>query len=634
MKDFLPLSRTEMALRGWTELDFLLVTGDSYVDHPSFGAAVIGRILEAAGFKVGILAQPDWREAAAFTVLGRPRLAALVTAGNLDSMVSNYTAAKKHRRTDVYAPGGLGGRRPDRAIIVYANRLREVFRDLPLIIGGVEASLRRLAHYDYWEDTVRRSLLVDARADLVVYGMGELQIKAIAARLHNGEVPDRMRDIPGTAFLTGVGEGQENWLHLPSFEEVSTDKTKYNEAYRLLSLEQNPFSGRILAQPHGNRLVVVNPPARPLSVPEMDEIYGLPYQRTYHPAYTAAGGVPALQEVEFSITSHRGCFGSCSFCAIHFHQGCIIQHRSRESIITEAKALTRQKNFKGIIHDIGGPTANFCRPACAGQSRRGGCRDRQCLYPEPCPSLKVDHAQFLDTLRAVRSLPGVRQVFVRSGLRYDYLMADRSDKFLEELCRYHVSGQLKVAPEHVSSRVTNLMRKPGRKVFEAFAAKYRQVNNRLGKKQYLVPYLISGHPGSGLREAVEMAEFVRDLGYNPEQVQDFTPTPGSLSTCIYFTGVNPLTDEKVWVPRSDRERALQRALLQYRDPKNYPLVHEALVQAGRTDLIGFGPRCLIRPNPPGKGVKQEKNPLVKENKLSKNLPGQVKLKNKGRKRKG
>lgn len=592
-KAYLPMTKEEMADRGWYYVDFLLVTGDAYVDHPGFGAAIIGRLLEGMGYRVGILAQPDWRRNEAFLQLGKPRYACLVTAGNLDSMVNHYTANKKKRRRDDYAPGGKTGRRPDRATVVYANRLREAMPGVPVIIGGIEASLRRFAHYDYWDNAVRRSILVDAQADLLVYGMGERQVEAIAGRLAGKKgVPG---DIPGTVYLTGDISGLQDYMLLPSFEEVAENREKYADAFKVQYEEQNPFTGKALVQPHGNLYLVQNPPARPLTMAEMDRVYALPFMRTYHPAYEKYGGVPAIKEVEFSITGQRGCFGGCAFCALHFHQGTVVQGRSPESVIAEAEQLTRMPGFKGYIHDIGGPTANFRRAACRKQGEKGQCRGKHCLHPEPCRNLDIDHSETLHILRRVRQIPGVKKVFLRSGLRYDYLLAEKNPRVLKELCEHHISGQLKVAPEHVANKVTALMRKPPRETFDRFRKLYTDLNRQLGKNQYLVPYFITGHPGSGLREAVELAEYVRDMGYNPEQVQDFIPTPGSLATCMYCTGLDPLTGKKVYVPRSIEERAMQRALLQYRNPANHALVRKALKKAGREDLIGFGKKCLVRP---------------------------------------
>ncbi len=593
---FLPVSRKDMEERGWKELDFLVVSGDAYVDHPSFGHAIIARVLEREGYRVGILAQPDYRSPEAFLALGRPRLGVLVSAGNLDSMLNAFTAAKKRRHTDSYSPGNRAGRRPERATIVYCNRVRQALGNVPLVIGGIEASLRRFAHYDYWDDAVRRSILVDSGADLLVFGMGELQVLEIARQLALGIRPGDIRDVAGTCWM--ASERDEVWkesVELPSFEAVLESKTAFAEAFRLFYLEQDPIRGKTLLQLHCSRWVVQNPPARPLTTEQLDSIYELPYTRSAHPDYDAEGGVPAIQEVQFSLVSHRGCFGSCSFCAITSHQGRIIQSRSKESLVEEAALLTRLPNFKGYIHDVGGPTANFRHPSCEGQLERGTCRGRECLGSKPCPKLNADHSEYLDILRAVRSVPRVKKVFVRSGIRYDYLLEGGPEPFLTELCEHHVSGQLKIAPEHVSRKVTELMGKSGKEAYLAFAEAYRRVNAKLGKEQYLVPYFMSSHPGAGLKEAVELAEFLRDTGIHPEQVQDFIPTPGTLSTCMYYTGIHPLTRERVYVARNPHEKKLQRALLQFRDPKNADLVREALERAGRTDLIGFGPRCLVRP---------------------------------------
>lgn len=592
---FLPISRQDMEQRNWDELDFLIISGDAYVDHPSFGPAIIGRLLEKHGWRVGIIAQPDWRTTADFKKLGKPRLAVLVTAGNLDSMLNKFTAAKRYRSTDNYSPGGKAGNRPERATIVYCNRIREVWKNIPLVIGGIEASLRRFAHYDYWSDSVRRSILVDSRADLLVYGMGEKQVVELAQQLSSGLAVKDITTIHGTCYTAESTEHLWDYVETPAFEAVSTDKAAFAEAFRLQYLEQDPIRGKALVQKHGELYLVQNPPAAPLTTAEMDEVYDLPYQRTYHPSYEVEGGVPAIQEVKFSLVSHRGCFGGCSFCAIVSHQGRIIQPRSSESILKEAEILTHMPDFKGYIHDIGGPTANFRAPACSQQAERGTCRGRQCLHPGPCQNLNSDHTDYLTLLRQLRSLPGVKKVFIRSGLRYDYLLAANDEAFLKELCEHHVSGQLKIAPEHISPKVTRLMGKPGKDVYLRFAEAFRRMNKTLGKEQYLVPYLMSSHPGSGLTEAIELAEFLRDVGYHPEQVQDFIPTPGSLSTCMYYAGIHPLTGEKVHVAKDLHEKRLQRALLQYRDPKNYPLVLEALTKAGRSDLIGFDAKCLIRP---------------------------------------
>lgn len=593
---FLPISKADMEKRGWDQLDFLCITGDAYVDHPSFGMAIISRVLEKMGYRIGIIAQPDWRSAKDFNRLGRPRLGVLITAGNLDSMLAHYTAAKHRRQKDLYSPGGKMGRRPDRATTVYAHRVREAFGKIPIIIGGIEASLRRFAHYDFWEDRVRRSILIDARANILIYGMGEKQIKEIAERLAAGEAIHTITDVPGTVVKSDtLDDPWPNDLEVPSYQDIVRDKIKFAEAFKVQYEEQDPFRGKRIIQMHDEGYIIQNPPAKPLLTAEMDEIYDLPYARNYHPMYDAEGGIPAIQEVKFSIVSHRGCFGGCSFCALVSHQGRIIQARSKESILQEAMLLIAMSDFKGYIHDVGGPTANFRLPACRQQQDRGTCKGKQCMYPAPCRNLKHDHTDYLDVLRAIRTLPGVKKVFVRSGLRYDYLMAGDYKEFLTELCEHHISGQLKVAPEHVSKKITNLMGKADRTVYERFMRAYRQINKQLGKEQYLVPYFMSSHPGCGLQEAVELAEFIRDMGYNPEQVQDFIPTPGSLSTCMYYTGLNPLNGEKVYIPRSLKEKTLQRALLQYRNPKNYHLVYEALQKAGRTDLIGYDAKCLIRP---------------------------------------
>lgn len=595
INQFLVTSKKDMEDRGWEQLDFLLISGDAYVDHPSFGPAIIGRLLEEQGYKVGIIAQPDWRSTADFKKLGKPRLAVLVTAGNLDSMLNKFTAAKKYRSTDSYSPGGQAGRRPDRATIVYCNRIREVWKQIPLIVGGIEASLRRFAHYDYWSDSIRRSILVDCRADLLIYGMGEKQIKEVAEQLSSGINVAHIRDIRGTCYSADNLDHLWDYIETPDFEAVSLDKYSFAQAFQTQYEEQDPIRGKTVVQRHGETYIIQNPPALPLSTEEMDEIYNLPYQRTWHPSYDKDGGVPAIQEVKFSLVSHRGCFGGCSFCAIVSHQGRIIQSRSQQSIIDEAILITKMPDFKGYIHDVGGPTANFRMPACSHQEVRGACKGRHCLAPEPCKNLSTDHSDYLQLLRTLRALPGVKKVFIRSGLRYDYLLAAKDSEFLTELCEHHVSGQLKVAPEHVAAKVTRLMGKSGKDTYVKFMNAFKRTNKALGKEQYLVPYFMSSHPGSSLKEAVELAEFLRDLGYQPEQVQDFIPTPGSLSTVMYHTGLNPLTGEKVYVAKDPHEKKLQRALMQYRNPKNYDLVFEALVKAHREDLIGFEPKCLIRP---------------------------------------
>ncbi len=593
---FLPVCREDMARRGWEFFDFLLITGDAYVDHPSFGAAIIGRLLEAEGYRVAVLAQPDWRTPASFTALGRPRLGVLIGAGNIDSMVAHYTAAKKRRHDDPYSPGRRAGLRPDRAVIVYANRAREVFGDIPIVIGGLEASLRRFAHYDYWEDRVRRSALLDAQADLLTYGMGESATLEIAARLASGTPAGEITDVRGTCFI-GAHPGQcaYPFVEVPSFEEVSASKRAYAQANMTEYLEHDAVSGRAVVQRHGERLLIVNPPALPLATPQLDRVAELPYVREPHPMYDAQGGVPAIEEVRFSITHNRGCFGACNFCSLAFHQGRTVSCRSHESVLREARLLTAHPGFKGYIHDVGGPTANFRAPACKKQLTKGACRNRQCLFPAPCKNLIADHSDYIALLRKLRKLPGVKKVFIRSGIRFDYLMCDKDKTFLRELCEHHVSGQLKVAPEHIADAVLERMGKPRNQVYAAFSDAYKKMNERLEKKQYLVPYLMSSHPGSTLKEAVALAEYLRDCGYAPEQVQDFYPTPSTISTCMYYTGLDPGTMEPVYVASNPHEKAMQRALIQYRNPKNYELVREALVLAGRTDLIGFDRKCLIRP---------------------------------------
>ncbi len=594
-----------MNSRGWDALDFLFISGDAYVDHPSFGPAIITRLLEKAGYRVGIIAQPDWRDTKDFKAMGRPRLAVLISAGNMDSMLNKLTAAKKVRSKDAYSPGGQAGLRPDRATIVYANRIRECWADIPVVIGGIEASLRRFSHYDYWADSVRRSILVDSRADLLVYGMGETQVLEIAEKLAAGVPVDSIRDVRGTCYRTGsVDDLPEGFMEVPSHDRVSADKAEYAAAFKVQYLEQDPIRGHAVVQQQGDRYLVQNPPALPLSTREMDRVYSLPYERTWHPRYDDAGGIPAIEEVQFSITSHRGCFGACSFCAIGSHQGRIIQQRSHKSIIQEAQLLTRLPGFKGYIHDVGGPTANFRHTSCAKQLKVGTCRDRQCLFPEPCPQLDTDHSDYLRLLRDLRALPGIKKVFIRSGIRYDYLMAGKYKEFLSELCEHHVSGQLKVAPEHVSRPVIEAMQKSGKESFLKFLAAFRRENDRLGKEQYLVPYLMCSHPGSSLPDAIELAEFLRDIGYHPEQVQEFIPTPGSLSTVMYYTGIHPLTGKPIFVPKTTEQRQTQRALLQYRHPKNRRMVAQALRKAGRGDLIGFGKECLLRPERPERPERQ------------------------------
>ena len=603
MDTFLVTERADMEARGWAELDFVLISGDAYVDHPSFAPAVIGRYLESKGYRVGIIAQPDWNDVNAFKKLGKPRLASLVTAGNLDSMLNKFTAAKKIRREDDYSPGGEAGHRPDRATLVYSNRMKEAFRDVPLIIGGIEASLRRFGHYDYWSDTVRRSILVDSKADVLIYGMGELQIIELAEALDQNRFEESLPNIRGICYMS-KDIPSIDCVECPSFEEIKADKMAFADAFRIQYDEQDPFYGRPIVQKHGDRYVVQNVPALPLTQEQMDAAYDLPYTRKWHPSYDDKGGVPALSEVQFSLVSQRGCFGSCSFCAITNHQGRIIQNRSHQSLIDEAKLMIGMDDFKGYIHDVGGPTANFRHLACDKQAVFGACKGRTCAAPEPCENLNTNHDDYIALLRKLRKLKGVKKVFVRSGLRYDYVLADNNKAFVKELCEHHVSGLLKVAPEHVSKRVTTMMGKAGKEEFLTFKKWFEEANRELGKKQYLVPYFMSSHPGCTLEDAIELAEFLRDQHMYPEQVQDFIPTPGSLSTCMYYTGINPLDGKPVYVAKKGRDKAKQRALMQYKNIENYDLVKEALIEANRRDLIGFGPECLIPPRPIGQGKMQ------------------------------
>ena len=595
---FLPICKEDMIERGWEECDFVLVTGDAYVDHHSFGTAIISRVLEHAGYKVGIIAQPNWKTTDDFMKLGRPRLGFLVNGGNMDPMVNHYSVSKRLRDKDLYSPGGEMGHRPDRATIVYCNKIREAYGDIPVVIGGIEASLRRFAHYDYWSDQVRKSILVDSGADLLVYGMSEKQIVKVADAINDGFDPKYISFIDGTCYMAdSLDEVYVDYVLTPSFEEIKKDKVKFAEAFKIQEAEQDPFRGKAVVQPHGTKFMVQNKPELPLNREELDEVYALPYTKNYHPSYEAKGGIPALNEVKFSIVSSRGCFGSCSFCAITFHQGRAVQSRSHDSILEEAREITQLPDFKGYIHDVGGPTANFRQEACKKQitEGKGGCKHRQCLDPSPCKNLNVDHTDFISLLRKVRQIPGVKKAFVRSGIRYDYVMADKDNTFMRELIKHHVSGQLKVAPEHVSEEVLYYMQKPAGETYDRFRQKYFAINEQMGLKQYLIPYLMSSHPGSTLNSAIELAEYLRDIKYQPEQVQDFYPTPGTLSTTMFYTGLDPRTMKEVYVPKSKQEKAMQRALLQYSAPRNYDLVHNALVQAGREDLIGFGPRCLIKP---------------------------------------
>lgn len=594
---FLPISREDMQADGIDQLDFVYVCGDAYVDHPSFGHAIISRLLEAHGYKVGIIAQPDWKDKDSISILGEPRLGFLVSAGNMDSMVNHYSVSKKRRATDAFTPGGEMGKRPDYATVVYCNLIRQTYKHTPIIIGGIEASLRRLAHYDYWSNKLKRSILLDSGADIISYGMGEHSIIEIADALNSGLAVKDITFIDGTVYKTRNREDIYDAIELPHYEELLANKETYAKSFYIQYCNTDPFVAKRLFETYDNKMFVVqNPPAKPLSQSEMDQVYSLPYMRTYHPSYEVAGGVPAIREVKFSLVSNRGCYGGCSFCALTFHQGRIIQTRSHESILAEANKMVWDPDFKGYIHDVGGPTANFRAPACDKQMTKGVCPNKQCLFPKPCKNLKVDHKDYLKLLHSLRELPNVKKVFIRSGIRFDYLIYDEDRTFLRELCEHHVSGQLKVAPEHISDAVLEKMGKPSVDVYERFVKAYKDMNKKLGKEQYLVPYLMSSHPGSTLKEAVELAEFLRDLGYMPEQVQDFYPTPSTISTCMYYTGLDPRTMKPVYVAVNPHEKAMQRALIQYRNPKNYDLVVEALTKAGRTDLIGYDKHCLVRPN--------------------------------------
>ena len=616
--EFLPVSKEDMEERGWWWYDFLLVTGDAYVDHPSFGTAVIGRVLEAEGYRVAVLAQPDWHSADAFRAMGRPRLGVMIGSGNLDSMVAHYTAAKKRRSEDFYSPGKKAGLRPDHAVIVYANRAREAFPGLPIVIGGLEASLRRFAHYDYWDDKVRRSALVDAGADLLSYGMGEYATREIARRLKKKEPLGSMTDIRGTAVLVNdPSVCAYDSVMLPSFEQVSASMTAYADATRVEYAEHDPIRGKALIQPHGSRYLIVNPPAMPLNTKELDFVAELPYTKQYHPMYEPMGGVPAIEEVKFSVIHNRGCFGGCNFCSLAFHQGRMVTSRSHESLIREVTALTKFPDFKGYINDVGGPSANFRHPSCEKQLKYGMCAEKRCLAPTPCPNIDADHSDYLALLRKLRKIPGVKKVFVRSGIRYDYMLEDKNQEFFAELVKYHISGQLKVAPEHCIDSVLDYMGKPHIDVYETFMDKYRRLNDRYSKEQYIVPYLMSSHPGSTLQDAVALAEYLNRMGRQPEQVQDFYPTPGTISTCMYYTGLDPITMQPVYVAKSYREKAMQRALLQWKRPDRRKLVIEALKEAGREDLIGYGPECLVRPDyapkkPTGKKPEKKAEPESKK----------------------
>lgn len=593
---YLPITKQEMEKYGWKQPDFVCVSGDAYVDHPSFGTAIICRILESRGYKVAILPQPDWKNAESITEFGCPRLGFLVNAGNMDSMVNHYSVSKKRRRMDAYTPGGVAGKRPDYATIVYCNLIKRTYKNTPIIIGGIEASLRRMAHYDYWSDKLKRSILMDSGADLLIYGMGEHAIVEVADALDSGLDISDVTFINGTVYKTREIDNVYEGIELPDYEEMIQNKIAYAKSFGIQYRNTDPFSAKPLIEKYGEkRYIVQNPPSKPLTMQEMDDVYELPYMRNYHPSYEAAGGVPAISEIKFSLTSNRGCFGGCSFCALTFHQGRIVQCRSHESLIKEAELMTKDPDFKGYIHDVGGPTANFRAPSCEKQSKYGVCTNKQCLFPKPCKNLRADHSDYVELLRKLRKIDGVKKVFIRSGIRFDYVLADKNDTFLDELCRYHISGQLRVAPEHVADPVLKMMGKPENTVYKQFVDKFYQVNKRIGKEQYLVPYLMSSHPGSVLKEAVTLAEHIRDLGYMPEQVQDFYPTPSTISTCMYYTGVDPRTMEPVYVPKNPHEKAMQRALIQYRLPENYDLVKEALLKAGRKDLIGFDEKCLIPP---------------------------------------
>lgn len=594
--EFLPISQKDMKDRGWDILDFIIVSGDAYVDHPSFGAAIIGRVLERYGYKVGIISQPNWKNLKDFKKLGKPRLAFLVTSGNIDSMVNHYTVAKKKRRNDLYSPGGNSGYRPDRASIVYSNKIKEAYNDVPIILGGIEASLRRFAHYDYWDNSVRRSILIDSRADLIVYGMGEKQIVEIAESLESGIPIEEITYIKGTVYKTKDKDRAYEPIFLPSYSEITNNKKKYAESFMIQYKNMDSIQGKPLVEPYeGNYYIVQNPPQEPIENIDLDDIYNLPYTRNYHPIYEKQGGIPAINEVKFSIISNRGCFGNCNFCALAFHQGRVVKSRSHKSILDEAEKIVEDENFKGYIHDVGGPTANFRKRACKKQEKYGVCKEKQCLFPSPCTQLEIDHKDYLHLLRKLRNIPKVKKVFIRSGIRYDYLIHDKDDTFFKELCKHHISGQLKVAPEHISENVLEKMGKPKKEVYEKFINKFENINKKIGKEQFVVPYLMSSHPGSTLKDAISLAEYLNKIGHRPEQVQDFYPTPSTLSTCMYYTGLDPRTMKKVYVAKSPHEKAIQRALIQYSDRRNYKLVKEALLKENREDLIGFSKKCLIKP---------------------------------------
>ena len=619
--DFLPITMDDMKKRGWEQPDFVYVIGDAYVDHSSFGPAIISRVLEAHGYKVAIISQPDWTKDESVRVFGEPRLGFLVSAGNMDSMVNHYSVSKKRRKNDAYTPGGVAGKRPDYATIVYCNLIKRSYKNKPILIGGIEASLRRLGHYDYWSDKLKRSILMDSGADLLIYGMGELAIVELADALNSGLQAEDITFVRGTVYkaktIDSVLENEQG-IVLPDFEDCQADRMNYAKSFLIQYNNTDFATAHPLIEKYGEkRYLVQNPPQRPLTMQEMDDVYELPYMNAYHPSYEKDGGVPAISEIKFSLTSNRGCYGGCSFCALTFHQGRIVQARSHESLLREANQMVQDPQFKGYIHDVGGPTAQFRGPACQKQMKHGVCKDRQCLFPKPCKNLKVDHSDYIQLLRKLRAIKGVKKVFIRSGIRYDYVLADKDRTFLRELCQHHVSGQLRVAPEHVTDHVLALMGKPDASVYQAFVERFKAVNKQLGLNQYVVPYLISSHPGSDLRDAIALAESVRDMGYMPEQVQDFYPTPSTISTVMYYTGVDPRTMKKVYVTRNPHEKAMQRALIQYRKPENYALVKEALLKAGRSDLIGFGPQCLIPPrkkkNSNTKNSNRHTNNRVKHN---------------------
>jgi len=611
-KGFLPVSREDMERLNISQLDFVFVSGDAYVDHPSFGHAIISRVLVKHGYTVGIIAQPDWKEASEFKKLGKPKYAFLVSAGNIDSMVNRYTVNKKVRSEDSYSPGGKAGLRPDRATIVYCNRIREAYPGIPIIIGGIEASLRRFAHYDYWDNKVRRSILLDTRANVLIYGMGEKAIVVLADALKDGKnLSDT--NVDGCCYIRKNLEGIGDYIEIPSCEDVQADKRKYAEATRLQFDNQDPIRSKPLVQKHYDRYLVQNKPMMPLDTNELDSVYSLPYMRTWHPMYDKDGGVPAIEEVKFSITNSRGCYGQCNFCALTFHQGRIVRSRSEKSVISEAKKMVWDSEFKGYIHDVGGPTANFYGPGCDKQLVSGTCKNKRCLYPKPCSNLSIDHKKYMELLRKLRAIPGIKKVFVRSGIRYDYLIADKDDTFFKELVEHHVSGQLKVAPEHISDNVLKYMGKPGRSVYDRFSKKFYDITESLSKKQYLVPYLMSSHPGSTLNDAIELALYIKKHNLHPEQVQDFYPTPFTISTCMFYTGLDPFTMKEVYVPRDMEEKRMQRALLQFRVPDNIPLVIKALKKAGREDLIGYTPDCLVKP------MREERSRGASKNKGGRNV---------------